>query len=234
MLWQVAASRGWIDTLYFPGPLQIWDSGVSLFRDGTLTDAFWLTMWRTLLGFAIGTVIGLFLGIVIGAVAIVRATLEPVLYALWTIPKLALLPLLLLIFGLGSTPLVVLVVLNTLFLVMIPTAAGIGGASPELMETARAFSANPWQMLWHVLFPSALVEVFVALKIASGAAILVSVATEFVVGGGGLGYIIWNSWQVFLPERMYVGIVVVAVTGTAFTLLVSAVGRRLVPWAEGL
>ncbi|GAA1845028.1 ABC transporter permease [Pseudonocardia ailaonensis] len=233
-LWQLAASQQWINTLYFPGPDQIFRTAISQFSDGTMTEAFVLTGWRTLLGFGVGAVIGFIAGVAIGAVPILRAAFEPVLYALWTIPKLALLPLLLLIFGLGSMPLIVLIILNTLFLVMIPTAAGIAGASPELLETARAFSASPWQLFRHVLLPSSLVEVFVSLKIASGAAILVAVATEFVIGGGGLGYIIWNSWQVFLPDRMYVGIVVVAVTGSAFTLLVGVIGRRMVPWAHGL
>jgi ABC-type nitrate/sulfonate/bicarbonate transport system permease component len=64
--------------------------------------------------------------------------------------------------------------------------------------------------------------------------VLVAVAAEFVNGNTGLGYLIWNSWQVFLPEPMYVGIVIVAVLGAAFTLLIGAIGRRVAPWAEGL
>ena len=126
-----------------------------------------------------------------------------------------------------------LIVLNTMFLVLIPTIAAMSGVAEPLRETGRAFGMNRRQMFVHVLLPATLPEVFVALKVAAGASILVAVATEFVNGNTGLGYMIWNSWQVFLPKPMYVGIVVVAVIGAVFTMLVGAIGRRVAPWSDG-
>lgn len=96
---------------------------------------------------------------------------------------------------------------------------------------AQSLRANRWQTFRHVVFPASLPQIFVALRLTAGASILVLVAVEFVQGQEGLGYLIWNSWSLFLADRMYVGIVVVAVAGALFTMLVAAVGRRVARWA---
>jgi len=234
ILWQLASDLEILDPDYFPSPTTIWSAAVELVENGRLWTAMFDTGWRTLQGFFWGSLIGFVFGVILGTSRLVRAALEPVLYAFWTVPKLAILPLLLLIFGFGDTPQIILIVLNTMFLVLIPTIAAMAGVAETYRETGRSFGMNRRQMLFHVLLPASLPEVFVALKLAAGASVLVAVAAEFVNGNTGLGYLIWNSWQVFLPEPMYVGIVIVAVLGAAFTLLIGAIGRRVAPWAEGL
>jgi ABC-type nitrate/sulfonate/bicarbonate transport system permease component len=87
-------------------------------------------------------------------------------------------------------------------------------------------------MIRHVLMPAAMPQTFVALRIASGASILVMVGAEFVQGQKGVGNLIWHSWSLFLTDRMYVGIVVVSISGVLFTNLIVAIGRRVAPWAE--
>lgn len=233
-VWQVAAELGWINTRYFPSPAQIWTAGVDLVDKGRLQEAVVDSGWRVLWGFLWGSLVGFAVGVVLGTSRLARRALEPVVYALWSVPKLAVLPLLLLIFGFGNLPIIWLVILNTMFLVMIPTAAAMASVPEQFPETARTFSVGRWQMFWHVRLPAALPEVFVALKLSAGASILVVVAAEFVTGGSGVGYLIWNSWQVLLPDPMYVGIVTAAVLGSVFTLLVSAIGRWVAPWADGM
>ncbi|HEU5151259.1 MAG TPA: ABC transporter permease [Iamia sp.] len=232
--WQALASAEVLDPSYFPSPTRIWSSAIDLVEDGRLWDAVYATGWRTLQGFFWGAVLGFAIGVALGTSKLLRSTFEPVLYAFWTIPKLAVLPLLLLIFGFGDTPQIVLIVLNTVFLVVIPTIAAMASVPEPFRETGRSFGMSRLQTFRHVLLPSTLPEVFVALKLAAGASILVAVAAEFVNGNTGLGYLIWNSWQVFLPEPMYVGIVVVAVIGAGFTMVIGALGRRVAPWAEGV
>jgi NitT/TauT family transport system permease protein/sulfonate transport system permease protein len=203
-------------------------------KDGRLWDAIWVTSKRIFWGFLFGAAAGFAIGFALGLSRLARAAFEPVMYGLWTIPKLAVLPLLLLIFGFGDMPVIMLVVLNTSFLVMIPTIAAVAGVPPEWREVARSFGLGRMRVLTKVVIPSILPDIFVALKIAAGASVLVVVAAEFVNGAQGLGYIIWNSWQVFLAKPMYVGIFTVAVLGAAFTLLIGAIGRRLAPWSEKL
>jgi ABC-type nitrate/sulfonate/bicarbonate transport system permease component len=234
LAWQITSDREILDPSYFPSPTTISSSAVDLIESGRLWEATMDTSWRVLQGFFWGSLVGFVIGVALGTSRLMRAAFEPLVYAFWTVPKLAVLPLLLFIFGFGDTPMIMLIVLNTLFLVLIPTISAMSSVPEAYRETARAFEVGRWQMFRHVLLPSTLPEVFVALKLSAGASILVAVASEFVNGNTGLGFLIWNSWQVFLPEPMYVGIVVVAVLGTLFTMLIGIIGRRVAPWAEGL
>lgn len=231
-IWQIASVRKSINPRYFPAPSTIWSSGVKLVRDGTLVDDMVVSFRRVLLGFLIGSIAGIACGILLGASRIARAALEPTIYALWTVPKLALLPLLLLIFGIGEAPIVVLIAINCFFLLLIPTVAAIASVAHPYREAASAFGANSVEELWHVLLPGAIPQIFVALRLAAGASILVLVGAEFVQGDDGLGHLIWHSWSLFMADRMYVGIVVVAVSGALFTMLIAAVGRWLTPWDD--
>lgn len=231
LVWQLAANFEVINTRFFPSPVQIWTRGIELIQSGRLQEASLVTIQRMLWGFAGGALIGFAVGVALGTMRSVRKAMEPMVYALWSVPKLAVLPLLLLIFGFGSLPIVSLVVLNTLFLVLLPTMSAMAGVSPDYTEAARSFEVSRVQMFWHVRLPAALPEVIVGLKISAGASILVVVAAEFVTGGSGLGHLIWTSWQVLLPEPMYVGIVTAAVIGSGFTMLISFIGRRIAPWA---
>jgi NitT/TauT family transport system permease protein/sulfonate transport system permease protein len=230
VLWQVASDRSWLDPRFFPSPTRIWDAGVETWRSGLLWDSMYASFKRVAWGFVLGCLAGIVLGIPLGLSRLARAATEPLVYALWTVPKLALLPLLLLIFGLNEKPLIVLIIINCFFLVLIPTQAAIKAVPHSYREAALSFRANRFDMLRHVIMPAALPQIFVALRLAAGAAILVMVGAEFVQANVGLGHMIWNSWSLFLPERMYVGIVVVAVAGAVFTLFIGWVGKRLSPW----
>jgi ABC-type nitrate/sulfonate/bicarbonate transport system permease component len=230
--WQWASSAEAIDPRYFPAPTEIWDAGVELYRDGTLLRDLGVTASRVAWGFGLGSALGILCGIPLGLSRVARAASEPTLYALWTVPKLALLPLLLLIFGINDRPIIVLVMINCFFLVLIPTMAAIRSDPHTYREAAGSFGANRRDVLRHVLLPAATPQIFVALRLAAGASILVIVGAEFVYGDTGMGHLIWHSWELFVADRMYVGIVIVAAAGAAFTMLVSAIGRRLAPWDD--
>jgi sulfonate transport system permease protein len=230
-LWELAASNEWIDPRFFPAPTTIWSNALDLVESGDLWEDMLVSYRRVLLGFLLGCVTGTIGGILLGMSRLVRAALEPLVYALWTVPKLALLPLLLLIFGIGEMPIIVLIAVNCFFMLLIPTLAAIVGVNYEYREAAASFEATRLEMLRHVLLPAAVPQIFVALRLAAGASILVLVAAEFVQGQTGLGHLIWNSWTLFRADRMYVGIVVVAVSGALFTMLIGFIGRKIAPWA---
>lgn len=230
--WEVSSRSGWIEPRFFPAPSRVWATGVELARDGMLWSNLWASLRRTLIGFAVGCAAGIAAGVGLAMSRIVRNGLQPLIYALWTVPKLALLPLLLLVFGLGEMPILTLIALSCFFLVLIPTTSALVSVPTSYREATSSFGATKTQMLRHVLLPGALPQIFVALRVAAGASILVLVAAEFVQGNTGLGYMIWNSWSLFLADRMYVGIVVVALVGAAFTMLIGWIGNRLSPWSQ--
>ena len=230
--WQVFAELKWIDPRYFPAPTTIWSSGVSLVKQGTLQHDTLVSMRRLAIGFIFGSLAGIAAGVALSMSRLTRAALEPFIYGLWAVPKLALLPLLLLIFGLGDKPMDILIATTCFFLTFIPTLAAMLAVPFTYRETAMSFKVSRWQMLRHVTFPASLPQIFIVLRITAGAAVLTLVGVEFVEGSSGLGYLIWNSWSLFLADQMYVGIVVVAIIGAAFTLLIVAIGRKACPWSR--
>lgn len=232
VVWQIASVNGFMDRRFFPAPTDIWATGYTMVVEGQLNDHAIASIRRTLFGFLLGCTTGVAAGVALSMSRLARAALEPLLYGLWTVPKLALLPMLLLIFGLNERPIIILIGINCFFLCCIPTLASMLTVSFPYREAATSFGATRWQMLRHVTFPAALPQIFVALRLCAGASILVLVAVEFVSSQKGMGFIIWNSWSLFLADRMYVGIVLVATVGALFTMTIGAVGHWLSPWAK--
>lgn len=232
LAWQLSAMVELIDERFFPAPTDIARACVDAIETGVLQEALWISVRRLLLGFALGSVVGILVGFALGVVRPLRVALDPVISALYTVPKLALLPLLLLIFGLGDMPKVLLVAMSIFFIIVISTVASIVAISESYREPARSFGASPLKTFGHVLLPAVLPEIFVSLRIAAGMAVLVLLGIEFVQGGEGLGYLIWNSWQLFLSDRMYVGIVTVALLGVVFQTIIKWIGQLVTPWAR--
>lgn len=229
-LWELGASQGFIDTRFFPAPSMIARSGADMIQDGTLLNDVWMSTRRIVLGFALGVSVGVGLGILLGCFSVIRAALEPMFSAFYTIPKLALLPLLLLVFGLGELPKVLLVGLGVFFIMWISTLEAIVGVPAGYLEAAKAFGARGWTMFRHVTFPAILPSIFVGMRIAIGNAVLVLIGIEFVQSSDGIGYRIWHSWSLFAAQPMYVGIVTVALMGFAFTTLIKLAGRSVIRW----
>jgi ABC-type nitrate/sulfonate/bicarbonate transport system permease component len=228
--WELCSKEGVLDQRFFPAPSDLWSTGVSLYSHGTMEHYLWLSGRRVVEGFLMGSAAGLVLGVAIGSSRTARAALEPVIYGLWTIPKLALLPLLLLFFGLGELPVVLLIAIECFFLVLIPTITAIVHVPTAYREAAASFNASRSQMLRYVTVPAALPQMFVALRLSAGASVLVMVAAEFIDGKDGVGFMIFNSWQLFATKQMYVGIITVALLGTVWTVAVAGVGRFLTRW----
>jgi sulfonate transport system permease protein len=231
MLWQVAAYAGWIDKRIYPAPDQIAATAVDLARSGLLWDAFSVTAYRVLVGWSLGVASGVAAGVAMGSSRWVRKAFEPTLDALYVVPKLALLPVFINLFGLGEGPKIALVVATVFFFVWISTMTAVMTVPGGYHDTSRVFGAGRWRTLRHVVGPAILPQVFVAMRVAAGVAALVIVAAEYIVGNTGLGYLIFNSRSLFLNDRMYVGIVVVALFGVAFAEVVRRVGRWVTPWA---
>lgn len=230
VLWQVASSRDWIDARIYPSPTDIVGTIEDLRDSGMLWSTVGISARRVLLGFALGAGVGLIFGFTMGISRLLRAGLEPLLSALYTVPKLALLPIFLTILGFGEAPVVVLIAVTVFFFVWIGTMSAIMAVPDGYQEAARSFRVNRLQMFRHVLLPAALPAIFVSLRMAAGVSVLVLVGIEFVIGGDGVGFLIDQGRRLFLLEQAYAGIVLAALLGFVFTSTVRLVGRALVPW----
>ena len=232
VLWEIGARTDVIDTRFYASPSLVWDRLVSAVQDGTLQEHTIVTVRRLLLGYTLGSAAGIVVGLGLSQSAVLRAAFEPTLRGLYVIPKLALLPVLLLLFGLGETPKIAFITLGVFFIVAFSTLSAAMMIPTGYHEVADSYGFSRFQLFRWVVLPGSLPQIVAALRLASGIAVLLVVAVEFVQSNDGLGYLTWHSWELFLADRMYMGIMCISVLGVMFSGLVSLIGRWLVPWAD--
>lgn len=230
--WELASRAELLDNRFWPPPTEVLRAGVDMFRDGYLQPHLTNTVSLLLLGYAIGALSGIVVGLLLGTMRYVRAALDPIISIFYTIPSIALLPFLLLLFGLGSTPKVILVASHVFFVVAVSVTSSMRNVPAGYSEVAASVGASPLQTFRHLTVPFILPPTIVSLRISAAMSVLVIVAIEFVQGNQGLGYIIWNSWSLFLAQRMLVAIVIVSLIGVLFMNLVALVGRLIAPWTR--
>lgn len=194
----------------------------------------WASVVRVLWGYFWGALLGLLLGYWMGMSHLARAALEPTLNAFYTVPKLALIGVFLLILGFNERPVIVVIALTVFFFVWIATMTAVMAVPKGFREAAVSFGANKWQLFRQVLLPGSLPQVFVGLRVAAGVTVLTVIGIEFVFapGGRGIGYRINLGRQVLDPGQMYVAIIIASLLGVLFVWIVRRIGRLVAPWAR--
>ncbi len=205
-----------------------WPGVAALFAESHV----WATLSRVLVGFALGALPGVLVGIVMGLNRTVRTMLDATMSAIYVLPKIAIFPILMLVFPdpFGEGPKITVVAISAFFLVALSTMAGVQGIDPVLVQAGKNFGANRFQMFRHVILPGALPIVFNGLRLALGTALIVIVAVEFVRAKTGVGYLVYYHWQVLSTPKMYAALLVVMALGVSLTALLQLVERRVMPW----
>jgi NitT/TauT family transport system permease protein len=229
-LWEIVVRVHLLDARFFPAPSSIARDFVDFLRSGELVSNTWVTLQRVLVGFVIGGVPGVAIGLLVGVNRIARAIIDPIVGLLYPIPKIAVLPLMLLIFGIGESSKYAIVAIGVFFIMLINTAAGVRQIESIYLDVARSFQIRRRSLYFSVLLPGAMTNVFAGIKLSIGIAIVLAVAAEFTAAKSGLGFQIWNSWQTLQVERMYVALVTVSLLGYLLTLAGNALENRFVPW----
>lgn len=230
-LWQAAAVNGWISRFDYPAPTDI----VREFVDNQ--DAWWASirtsLSRLLWGYLWGVIAGVSVGVLLATSRIARATLEPTLNAFYTVPKLALIGILLIVLGFDNKPIITVIAVTVFFFVWIQTQSAVESVGASYREAARSFGAGRWQHFRHVLLPASLPLIFVGLRVAGGVAVLTLIGAEFVFtpDSDGIGYRINNARQILDPPQAYVGLVIAGVLGVLVTFVIGLLGRLASPWA---
>jgi NitT/TauT family transport system permease protein len=228
--WELGARAGVIDTRFFPPPSEITRAAIQVTASGELPDAVSITVQRIAVGFLLGALPAIVLGLAMGLLPWARALLRPLIDATFPVPKIAVLPLFLLIFGFGEVSKWAIIAVGVFYLVLINTFAGVRNLDAIYFDVARNYRAGPLLMFFDVALPGALPLILTGLKLGMGVALLVIVAAEFVGARGGLGYMVWSSWQAFEVDKMYVALVTIAVIGLLSSVLLDVIERVLVPW----
>lgn len=232
LLWEITSQSGLLDRRFFPPPSQVVGQLSNERTMERLPGDVVATVQRVLIGFAIGSSLGLLMGLWLGLFRTPRLILSPVFAALYPIPKIALFPLLLILFGLGDQSKWAAIAIGAFFLVFYNTLAGVLQIPPIYLDVARNAGASRIQVFRTVAVPAALPGIFTGLKLATGTAFVVLAAVEFVGAKVGLGSFMWQSWQILQVDRMYLGLVIFAIMGFVSITLVGWIESRLVPWAR--
>lgn len=232
IVWELASRGGLLDSRFFPAPTTIFRASWEHLRSGYLIDNVAISLRRVAIGFTVGAVPGLVLGLVLGFSRLGRAALLPLVQAVYPIPKSAIAPLLLLIFGFGEPSKWVLVALGVFFPVFFNTLAGVLNLEKIYSEVAQNFGANRYQFVRTVALPGAMPMIMTGLRLGVGMGLLLIAVAEIIGADSGLGFMIYNAWQLFQVETMYVGLLAIAILGLVAQLLMNRLERALVPWAQ--
>ncbi|MDN5899869.1 MAG: ABC transporter permease [Brachybacterium sp.] len=231
LLWEVCARLLIIDPRFFPPPTKIVMALGEMALDGELWQHTGPTLLRLLVGGGLGAISGIVVGLLMGSSRALNAAFGPLFSALYPLPKIAIFPILLMIFGPTELPKIIAVFITTFFVMQIATVSGVWAIDRQLLEAGTAYGATGFARFRFVVLPGAMPFVFSGLKTATGTAVVVVTAVEFTgASTTGLGYLIWNSWQLFIPEKLYVGLLVIGIIGAVLTTLLSRSEKLLLPW----
>jgi NitT/TauT family transport system permease protein len=199
---------------------------------GQLPWAVLVSLNRILQGFVYGSLIGIALGLLAGAIRWVDDVIDPWVASIYPIPKSALFPLFLLWFGLGDSSKIVTISVGVLFLVLINTVTGVKSINPLLLKAAQDLGATRAQVFVKVILPGALPNIFTGLRLGIGMALILVFITEIEATKAGLGFLLWEAFQLLDTKRVFVGVVTFGVLGILSSWALQWLERVGCPWAR--
>jgi NitT/TauT family transport system permease protein len=230
LLWQAVCALFSIPDYIFPSPTQIAQQFIEF--KGPLLEAAWRTFWVTMLGFGLSILVGVLLGFLVGSSRVAYDALYPLLVAFNAVPKAAIVPILVVWFGIGLGPGVLTAFLISFFPITVNIATGLATLEPELEDVLRVLGAKRWDVLVKVGLPRSLPYFFGSLKIAITLAFVGTVLAEMTAGDAGIGYLMQSAGSQQRMPLAFAGLVTIGVMAMAMYELFSLVERRTTGWAH--
>lgn len=233
-LWGLASIFGWINPIFWPPLDAVWRRLVQLatqgFRNAPLWEHVGISIYRVVSGVFYGTLVGIPLGFAMGLSPVARGLFDPVVEFMRPIPPLALIPLVILWFGIDETAKIMLLFLASLFIMAIAARSGAASVRISKVHAAYSLGASRGQVLRHVILPNALPEIFTGLRTAMGVCWGTVVAAELVAADRGLGSMIMIAKNFLQTDTVVIGIAIIGLIGYAIELLMRRLESRLIPW----
>jgi ABC-type nitrate/sulfonate/bicarbonate transport system permease component len=231
-LWEIAARLAIVSPRYFPPPTAVGAGLVANFSQGDLGAETLTTLTRLAVAFALAALAGVPLGLGMGKIRALREAVDPYIAFLFPVPKIAMLPFLLIVLGVGEPAFVLTGALSAFFQITLSTFAGVQTMDPRLLEVGRNYGAEGGRLFRKVILPAALPSIFTGLRLGLGLALVTIVAVEFITAKSGLGHLVYRHWQMLSTVEMYGAFVLVGALGLLLTRGLGAIQRRVLSWQE--
>jgi ABC-type nitrate/sulfonate/bicarbonate transport system permease component len=235
VLWEGFVRVGAIRPIVLPAPSAILMYLIAMTVDGSMPYNLAVTFLRIVAGFLVAGSLGVLVGILMGMSWVMSRVLDPWIAALYPLPKISLIPLLIIWLGTGEVYILTLSVISAFFPVVMSTYAGIRQSDQDLIRAARDLGANVRQIQMKVVVPAAIPSIFSGLQLGMGVTIILVVAAEMIGGStqSGMGYLLIRFGQVMETEKVFAGLLVLAVFGAIIMKSQTFIERLVAPWAIG-
>lgn len=235
VIWEIVVKARGITPIILPAPTAIADYLGLMILDGSLPYHLGITFLRIMGGFLIAAFFGVLLGVLMGMSRVVSRVLDPWIAALYPLPKISLIPLLIIWLGTGEAYILTISAITAFFPVVISTYAGIRQTDQGLVRAARDLGANERQVQTQVVIPAAIPSIFSGLHLGMGVTIILVVAAEMIGGSSqsGMGYLLIRFGQVMETEKVFAALIVLAVFGGVIIKTQERIDRWIAPWAAG-
>jgi ABC-type nitrate/sulfonate/bicarbonate transport system permease component len=230
LVWEISADTHFIDARFFPAPSSICSMAIKMARSGELWENLSASLDRLFWGYLLGGIPALLLGLTMGLHRPVRVMLDPLIAATYPIPKSAILPLVLLICGLGEASKIAMVALGVFYPMIINTTAGVLEIDRIYLDVGKNYGAGGWQRFYTIALPGAAPLIMAGVKLGTGLGLILIAIAEMMGAHNGIGFMIWNAWQLMSIDTMFVGLLVIALLGFAFNWALDEIERWLLPW----
>lgn len=230
VLWQILGQAKMISSSILPTPLEVIEAAVRLTKSGKLQEHVWISTQRALIGFLIGGIIGFILGLLNGTVKFFEVTTDTTMQMIRTIPHLALIPLVILWFGIGESAKVFLVALGVMFPVYINTYSGIQNVDRKLVEMGAVYGLSKWKLFANIILPGALSSILVGIRYALGVMWMSLIVAETIGADSGIGFMATSAREFMQMDIVVLTIVLYAILGKLSDVIAKLFERRFLRW----
>lgn len=231
-IWQWVSGAGYVSQADLPSPLSILQSGIQMAQSGDLWANVSASLMRISLGYLLGAGSGVIFGLWLGFSRVSERIGIPVATALYPIPKLAIIPLIILWIGIGETSKILVIAAEVLFPVLFSTYAAVRNTDATLIKAAVSFGATRRTLVLKVILPAALPQIFAGLRIGAGLSLLVLVAAEMIGAEHGIGAMILSYSSLMETQNVLVGVVILSILGLLITKGLAFLEAKLLPWKQ--
>jgi len=230
--WELCARLAIVSPRYFPPPTLVAWTLVNRLIAGDLGGDLLVTLTRLAFAFVLAAGPAVCLGLLMGMARPVRELVEPYIAFILPVPKIALLPFLLIILGVGEPAFVLTGASSAFFQIVISTLAGVQTMDPRLIEVGKNYGAHGARLFWKVILPASLPAIFTGLRLGLGLSLVTLVAVEFVAAKSGLGHLVYRHWQMLSTPEMYAAFALVGALGLGLTRGLRALQARVLSWQD--